>query len=303
MRYSERVLPHPMGTRPLTSDSRHKLTSGEPAPRVLPDRAGPLHVELIAVGRDLLHGRVADDNSRHLADYFSRRGTRVHRATVVDDDTKAIVQLLRETLARNPHLVVMTGGLGAATDDVTLEAVAAALEQPLSVSPRAKSMVEAGYQRMHRARQTTSAAMTRTREKLYRIPVGSEPIDNPKGPAPGVVIKLPAGAAVICLPGMPREMKAVLEVAVAEVDEHWHKRYVAHRDVEAPSADESAVVPLLARIADEFPEVWISSRPTVGKTGHKVYLSIEVAGDSEEAAEATADKAVKRLLALVSGAS
>jgi molybdopterin-biosynthesis enzyme MoeA-like protein len=72
------------------------------APKVRPDREGPLHVELILVGRDLLRGQVEDANARFLAGRLSERGALVHRVTFVDDKLRAVAAALREALGRRP---------------------------------------------------------------------------------------------------------------------------------------------------------------------------------------------------------
>ena len=144
--------------------------------------------------------------------------------------------------------------------------------------------------------------MTRAREKLYRCPVGSEPVPNELGVSPGVVVRIAGGATVLCLPGMPREMRAALETAVAMIDEHWPRNHLIRRDVETPIADESVLGPLLEQLAEEFGALWVSSRAVVGRSGPKVYVTVEATAPTEEQAEASVDAAVQRLLALVSGA-
>lgn len=277
--------------------------SGRPAPKVRPHREGPLHVEVISVGRELLRGTVQDLNGRYLAQRLSRRGALVHRVTVVDDRVPAIAGALREALGRHPHLVVTSGGLGSAADDLTLEAVAEVLGWPLSVHPGAKAMVEEAYQREYRARRASSPALNETREKMCRIPVGGQPLHNPKGITPGVFCRMPGGAALLCLPGLPRETRDVLDEALPLFEDQAPETFIAQREVEAPLPDESALHPLIERLSEEFPYVWISSRPLVpGKDGAlKVVVTLEARGSTEEEADGAVDPAVRRLLALASG--
>ena len=93
------------------------------APRVIPEHSGPVTAEIISVGRELLNGRVADSNAGTLARLLTRRGAVLHRVTIVGDEEAAIASAIRETLARNRHLVVVSGGLGPAAEDRTMLAV------------------------------------------------------------------------------------------------------------------------------------------------------------------------------------
>jgi molybdenum cofactor synthesis domain-containing protein len=278
--------------------------SGKPAPRPVPERATRPRVEIVSVGRELLRGRIADLNAQHLAGFFSSRGAIVSRITVVDDNARAISGVLREALDRAPHLVVTSGGLGPAEEDRTLDAVADALGRPRSANRPAKDMVDAAYARLHggkRNKKSATTGRTAARERLYSLPVGTDPIANPIGVSPGVMCRLPGGTTLVCLPGMPDEMRAVLEEAAAEL-RLVGPRGLAHREIESPTSDEAALTPLLDRLIGEFPDVWINSRPAGSRnTGARIVISIEAAGSDEAEANAAVDGVVKRLLALAAG--
>lgn len=289
-----------------TGPRRHVASAGparyKDGPRVRPRREGPLHVELISVGRDLLKGSVRDANGPWLAERLSSRGALVHRITVVDDHEQAIEAAVAEALLRQPHLVVTSGGLGPAADDRTLSAVAGALQLPLTASPPARQMVEDAYRRLRQAGILASDAMTRAREKTCSVPVGGHPIANPIGIAPGVLVRLTGGAAVLCLPGEPDEMRAVFEAGEPLLRDLFPRRHRAVREVEAPTADESELRPLLDRLSAEYPMVFVTSRhPGFKSKGSRVVLSLEASCADRGEAESAVDCAVKRLLALAAG--
>src|SRR5512136_405686 len=81
----------PEGSRPL----RRRPPAGV-APKVPVERSGPLHVEIIVVGRELLRGRTVDANASFLAGWLSQRGAIVHRITTVDDHDRAIAEAVTE---------------------------------------------------------------------------------------------------------------------------------------------------------------------------------------------------------------
>jgi molybdopterin-biosynthesis enzyme MoeA-like protein len=90
-------------------------------------RQGPLHAEIIVVGRELLRGEVDDVNAKPIAAELTRRGALVHRVTVVDDLDRSVAAAVSESLERGVHLVITAGGLGPAVDDRTLEGISEAL--------------------------------------------------------------------------------------------------------------------------------------------------------------------------------
>ncbi len=269
---------------------------------MMPDSGGRMHVELISVGRELLRGRIADANGPFLAEHFAGRGALVHRITIVDDTERAVACALREALERQPHLVVISGGLGPTADDCTLAGVADALQRPLKSHPAARRMVEAAYERLHARRVIHKTGLTAARDKLCSVPVGGEPLANPVGVAPGVVVRLTGSAVVICLPGEPGELRAVVEQAAPLLQELAPRRHRAVREVEAPTGDESSLRSLLDQLGEEYPMVWVKSHaPSLEKKPVRVVLSLEASAASVEEAESAVEGALQRLLALAAG--
>ncbi|HKQ62187.1 MAG TPA: molybdopterin-binding protein [Candidatus Polarisedimenticolaceae bacterium] len=283
------------------SKPRRPLVSGRPVPKVRPSRTATPRIELICVGAELLRGRVPERNGSELAAQLTDRGGRVARVTVVPDDAVVIAQALREALDRHAQLVVLTGGLGTAPDDVTLEAVGETLGLPLARNHEAQEWVEAGYAEWLRQRRVSSAGLTRTREKLFLLPVGTTPLRNPLGLTPGVVCRLAGGPAVVCLPGAPAEARALLQAAGPLLRELGLKAEVARREIETPTADESALHSLLDRLTEEFPDLWITTRPEQARSGAPIVITLEATAASKDAADTAVDVAVRRLLALASG--
>ena len=288
------------------SPSRHpaprRLPAG-PAPKVRPEhRVGPLHAEVIAVGREILRGRTADTTTRYLAQFLSLRGAVVHRITIVDDNDRAISEAVTEAFVRGARLVVTTGGLGPTDDDRTLGAVADALRLPLAIHAEAREMVESAYRRLQERRVLSGTGLTAAREKMCALPLGSEPVPNTVGTAPGVITRLPGGAAVLCLPGVPDETRSVFDAAVPLLKELAPKGAVARRDVETPTADESALKPLLDRICEEFPFVWVKSyAPGFRKKESRILVTLEASAATQKEADSMVEGALRLLLSASGG--
>lgn len=278
--------PHASKPKPARRPPRH---SDKPLPRVVVERHGPLHAEIVIVGRELLRGEVDDGNARYIAAELTRRGALVHRVTVVDDLDRSIAQAVSESLARGVHLVVTAGGLGPAVDDRTLAGLSDALRLPLAHSAAAKEMIEAAY---------PDSGLTSAREQMCFLPVGAEPLPNSEGVAPGMLARRAGGGTVVSLPGRPPEARAVLEEALARLKDLFPLRAFASREVEAPTADESALRPLLERVSGEYPGVWIKSHPGARRRKSPARVTLRSFATNQKEADALVDGAIRRLLAL-----
>jgi len=256
-------------------------------------------LEVVLVGRELLRGAIADTNGPEIAAHFTRLGAAVRRITVVDDDDRAIAQAVTEALERGARLVVTSGGLGPMEDDRTLAGVCDALRVPLAIHHGAKEMVEDAYRRLAGQGQVARAGLDAAREKMCSLPIGSEAISNAAGIAPGALARLPGGASVLSLPGVPNEMRAVLEAALPLLRDLASSEVVARREVETPTSDESSLRPLLDRLAREYPAVWIKSHaPGFNAANARIRLTLEAAAPERAQAESLVEEALRRLLSL-----
>lgn len=162
---------------------------------------------IVVVGGEVLAGRVADANGPWIARFLKGRGFVTAASIVVPDDVEAAAGAIRDAL-EDARLVVVAGGLGATSDDVTREAVARALGVRTAPHAEALRMVEAAFRR--RGRPLPTAA-----RRMGELPQGAAPLANPVGLAPGFRIER-EGRLLVVLPGVPEECRAVLS-ACAEV--------------------------------------------------------------------------------------
>ena len=281
---------------------RDRETSGQPAPKVHPTHDGELHAEVIVVGSDLLRGDVGDSSAQIVAGLLTARGAQVRSITFIADDEKTIAAAVRDSLERGPHFVVTIGGLGPAPDDRTLVGVSEALNLPLTPNPGAAELVDRAYARLKEQRRVDRGGINAVRDKMTRLPVGCTVLANSSGIAPGTLCRLPGATAVISVPGTPREARAVCEAALPHLRGFGTGRIVARREIEAPNQDESALVPLIRCLADEYPAASFSTRPVGSpKKGFRLLVSVEVPGETKEEAESAIGLIVRRLLALAAG--
>jgi molybdenum cofactor synthesis domain-containing protein len=250
-------------------------------------------VELVAVGRELLTGRIADTNSAWLAERLTDLGATVARIVVVDDDPAAVAAEVGGARSRGAALVVTAGGLGPTLDDRTLAGIAAALGKPLVEHPAAVAFVARRYEELAAAGLVADGALTPPRRKMARLPEGAELVDNAVGTAPGVLV-----ANVLALPGVPDEMRAVFAAALPRIRACLGARaFVVERDVQSGSGDESVLAAALERVLEEEPGVYLKSFATTFAPGGDLRIRITARATDRAEAEALVERAASRLAA------
>ncbi|HYL81576.1 MAG TPA: molybdopterin-binding protein, partial [Candidatus Acidoferrum sp.] len=100
-----------------------------------------MHAIILAVGREILRGRVHDSNSWTLARRFTGLGCEVLRIVSCDDDLVSIVREIRRAQEDGANLLIITGGLGPTEDDLTLRALAEAVGRSLALDAEASRLV------------------------------------------------------------------------------------------------------------------------------------------------------------------
>lgn len=161
--------------------------------------------ETIAIGSELLVGGRSDSNSIFIAEALGRLGIEVRFKSIVGDDEADMVQALKTAVSR-AGVVIMTGGLGPTVDDCTREAVAKATGRRLA---RRKAALDGMTARLAQwGRQPNKGQL-----RQAMIPTGATVIANPVGSAPGFVLEW-KGATLVSLPGVPREMEAMMTESV-----------------------------------------------------------------------------------------
>lgn len=160
-------------------------------------------VELLSIGDELLLGETVDTNAAWIARTLAVEGIIVTRKTTVGDDVALIRDALDAALRRS-RTVLCTGGLGPTRDDMTRHAVAALYGRDLVVDERWVDVLRERYAR----RGADMPAINRVQGEL---PAGATLLPNARGTAPGIAIDDDAIGLTVLLPGVPAEMRALIE--------------------------------------------------------------------------------------------
>ncbi len=161
--------------------------------------------EMIFSGDELLRGDIVNTNQSYLGERLLDLGIFATHALCVTDDLSAMVTAIRDSLARRPVILVLSGGLGPTEDDLTREAAAEALGRPLE---HHEDLLEQIRERF----ESRGVAMGDVNRKQALIPRGASVIPL-TGTAPGFWV-WQGGTLVVALPGVPWELKEMWEGVV-----------------------------------------------------------------------------------------
>ena len=165
-----------------------------------------MRVEVLAIGDELLDGRVTDTNSVRLAQALGTVGLHLMQTTHITDDIAIIVREAQAVAARGTRLCVVSGGLGPTADDLTAAALAQLCGTALVRDAEQEAKLRAYLARRNRP-------MTENQLKQADRPAGATLLPNPVGSAPGFAVEH-QGCRFVSVPGIPREFDALVETAV-----------------------------------------------------------------------------------------
>lgn len=206
---------------------------------------------LVVIGDEILSGRTQDKNVAQIAQWLNVQGIRLVEVRVVPDREAAIVEAVNTLRARNDYLFT-TGGIGPTHDDITVDAIAAALGVAVEHHPTAVAVLERYY--------ATRGGATEARLRMARVPHGADLIENRMSGAPGIRI-----GNVFIMAGVPHITAGMLDALTGTLE---GGRPVVSRQIGCWVA-ESEIADLLGAAERAHPGVAIGSYPFFreGRTG------------------------------------
>lgn len=259
------------------------------------------HIEIIAFGNELLIGKIANTNAQWLAKRITIMGLNIRRITVVSDDIEEISDAVKEAIERKPKMIITTGGLGPTFDDKTLEGIAKAFNQSIKVNSEAVKMIDEKYRRLVKEGLIEEKVeLTPSRIKMATLPEKAQPIHNPVGTAPGVILKHD-DTAIIALPGVPPEMEAIFDESIQPMLKKMAGNTVFYEtSLIVDSLMESDAAPLIDKTMHDNPYIYVKSHP--GHTGEgksRLELHLSTTAQSTETARKRVVNALLQITELV----
>jgi molybdenum cofactor synthesis domain-containing protein len=159
---------------------------------------------LIVIGDEILSGRTQDRNIAQVGTWLNLQGVRLAEVRVVPDELARIVEAVNALRAAHDYLFT-TGGIGPTHDDITVDAIAAALGVEVIVHPKARAMLEAYY--------ASRGGVTEARLRMARVPDGAELIVNKMSGAPGI-----RHGNIFILAGVPHIATLMLDALAGQLE-------------------------------------------------------------------------------------
>ncbi|MEM3703043.1 MAG: nicotinamide mononucleotide deamidase-related protein [Candidatus Bathyarchaeia archaeon] len=258
-------------------------------------------MEVICVGNELLIGKTLNTNAQWLARRATSLGVMVRRITVVGDEVEEIASAIREAMQRKPRFIITTGGLGPTFDDKTLEGISEALNRKLILNDKALKMVKEKYEAYAKSGRIDDSEMTQYRVKMAMLPEEAEPLPNPVGTAPGVLLKVD-NTLLVALPGVPAEMEAIFEESVAALlRKEAGEIMFFEASIYTDGIVESTLAPLIDITMRDNPYVYIKSHPKAEEKKPHIEVHLSTTAKDSETAKNRLGKAIIQLSELIKG--
>jgi nicotinamide-nucleotide amidase len=247
--------------------------------------------EVLAVGTELLLGQVVDTNGAYIGDQLALAGIDCHFHTKVGDNHGRIVSALRIALDRS-EAVIVCGGLGPTSDDISREAIAEVMGVELERDP---AMVE----RIRKLFEARRREMAPSNARQADLPAGATFIPQERGTAPGLIC--PVGDKVVyAIPGVPVEMTEMLDRGVIPdlKRRSGSTAVILSRMIRTWGEAEST---LGERLAGRIEALEAKSNPTIaflasGIEGLKVRVTAKASTEAEATAMLDAEEAELRAI-------
>lgn len=232
-----------------------------------------MKAEIVLTGTELLLGEIVDTNSIMVAQMLHEIGIDVVYKTTVGDNEERITDVLKLALGR-VDVVIISGGLGPTVDDVTRQAAAKATGKRLIYNEEFEAQIAARFKSFGRP-------MKENNKRQAWMPEGAIPVENPVGTAPCFIVEHEEGI-IICLPGVPRELKHQMTEAIIPYlkEKVGQLQLIKIRTIRTCGVGESDV-------DREIDDLMRLSNPTVGLRAHIGQVDIRIAAKANTEAEAS----------------
>jgi len=230
--------------------------------------------EIIAIGDELTSGRILNTNSRFAAGQLFAAGHEIIAMATISDIRAEIGAAIKKAIKRS-DFVIVTGGLGATSDDLTNEAVASALHRPATLHPEILA-------RIREQLPDSPVKVNATLEKLAWLPAGAEVL-KPEARMAGHLI-IHDDTPVFFLPGVPHEMRELLTERVIPRLARWKAgatRHVLQKVYKIFGLAEIEINNMLSHLEKSDPDLRIGYYPVFPE----VHLSLTIIGTEKSRSE------------------
>jgi nicotinamide-nucleotide amidase len=205
-----------------------------------------MKASIITIGDELLIGQTIDTNSAWMGAELSKAGFDVYRITTVHDRREDIIYALSE-VAGKTDVVLITGGLGPTSDDITKQTLCEFFDTHLVLNYEVLRMIE--EMMSHR-----NYPMNENNRRQAEVPESCRILKNGAGTAPGMWFEK-GGTIYISMPGVPHEMEYIMtELVLPELNKRFTSQIIIHRNIMTYGTFEAKLAEILTTFEAGLPE-------------------------------------------------
>ena len=248
-----------------------------------------MNAQIITIGDEILIGQIVDTNSAWMAQQLNLVGVAITEIITCKDDKEHILTAVNRALSQ-VDLVLVTGGLGPTKDDITKKTLADLFGFPLEFHQPTYDIIEYIITRHGRT-------LTAAHKAQALMPVGIQHLENKMGTAPGMWFEKD-GKVLISMPGVPYEMKYIMEhQVIPKIKSTFKTKIIRHRTVLTVGQGESKIAEIISDFEDNLAKdhIKLAYLPNIGK----VRLRLSVIGDDATALDALLDAKIEELRTLI----
>ena len=231
-----------------------------------------MKAEIITIGDEILIGQIVDTNSAFIAKELNKIGISVKQISTVEDERSHILEALNEAKVR-ADIIIVTGGLGPTKDDITKDCLCEFFEDKLVNNEEVLKHIEFLFEKY------IDTPISDLNRKQAMLPSKALALMNKFGTAPGMWFES-EGKAYVSLPGVPFEMKALIEdEVIPRLQQNFKRPVILHKTVLTYGMGESAIAEKIEDWEDGLPPyIRLAYLPNLGR----VRLRLTAKGDNEE---------------------
>jgi nicotinamide-nucleotide amidase len=216
-----------------------------------------IDASIITIGDELLIGQVIDTNSAWIAQQLNRAGIAVTKRIAVGDDAHEIWNAL-ESEKGNADVVLITGGLGPTSDDITKQLLCKYFDGKMIVDKGALDNVKFLFEKIY------NKPISEVNLKQAEVPDVCEVIQNKRGSAPGMIFQKD-GTIFISMPGVPYEMQGIMEDVIPYLEKRFELPAIIHKTILTAGIGESALAEVIKDFEARLPsEIRLAYLPNYG---------------------------------------
>ena len=248
-----------------------------------------MKAELITIGDEILIGQIINTNAVFLAKELNKIGIEIAQITSISDQKEHIIEAL-DASTKRAEVVILTGGLGPTKDDLTKHTLCEYFNDTLIENEEILAHIEEIF------KKHVNTPINNQNRQQALLPSKASIFKNDHGTASGMWFEK-KGQVIISLPGVPFEMKSLMNQSVIpQLQKHFTRPFILHKTIMTYGLGESAIA--------ERIEVWENNLPQTIKLAYlpnlgRVRIRLSSVGSDEELLKNTIDSEIEKLLPLI----